>query len=115
MRRGILIVLLRLDRSVVFVVGFRSLGGSSWEIMVEDRLVIILPREEIRSCSFRSGFEGMVSVDLGSGLLVLVGRTTLVGATVANICLTTEVVGPAFGKLGAWDVGLENLVDGSIV
>lgn len=115
MRRGVLVVLLRLDGSVVFLVGLGSVGRSSWEIMVEDRLVIVLSREEVRSCSFCNGLEGMVFVVTGSGVLILKGRTTLVGATVANICLTTEIVGPAFRKLGAWDVGLEDLVDGSIV
>lgn len=115
MRRSILIVLLRLGGSVIFVVGIRSIGGSSGQIMVKDRLVIVLPREEIRSCSLCSGFEGMVFVVVGCGVLVLVSRTTLVGATVANTCLATEIVRPAFRKLGAWDVGLEDLVDGSIV
>lgn len=115
MRRSVLIVLLRSYGSVVFVVGLGSLGSSGWEIMVEDRLVIALSREEIRSCSFCGGLEGMVFVVLGSGLLILVCRTAFMGATVANICLTTEIVGPAFRKLGAWDVGLQDLVDGSIV
>ena len=115
MRRSILIVLLRFGGSVIFVIGLRSLGGSNWEIMVEDRLVSALPREEIRSCSLCSGLEGMVLVVVGSSVLILVGRTTLMSATVANTCLTTEIVGPAFRKLGAWDVGLEDLVDGSIV
>lgn len=115
MRRGVLIVLLRLDGGVIFVVGLGGLGEGNWEIMVEDRLVSALPREEIRSCSLCSGLEGMVPVVVGSGVLILVGRTTLMSATVANTCLTTEIVRPAFRKLGAWDVGLEDLVDGSIV
>lgn len=115
MRRSVLIVLLRSHGSNVFVVRLGSVGRISWEIMIEDRLVIVLPGEEIRSCSFCSGLKGMVFAVLGSGLLILVRRTTFMGATVANVCLTTEVVGPAFRKLGAWDVGLEDLVDGSIV
>ena len=108
-------MLLWLGGGVVFVFGLGSLGGSSWQIMVEDRFVSALPREEIRSCSFCSGLEGMIFVFVGCGVLILVGRTTLMGATVANTCLTTEIEGPAFRQLRAWDVGLEDLVDGSIV
>ena len=115
MRRSVLVVLLWLGGSVILVVGFGCLGRSGWEIMVEDRFVSALPREEIRSCSLCSGLEGMVLVVVGSSVLILVGRTTLMSATVANTCLTTEIVVPAFRKLGAWDVGLEDLVDGSIV
>lgn len=115
MRRGVLIMLLRLGGSVIFVFGFGSLGRSGWEIMVDDRLVIDLSREEIRSRSLCSGLERMVFVLVGTGVLILVGRTTLVGATVANTCLTAEIEGPAFRQLRAWDVGLEDLVDGSIV
>ena len=57
----------------------------------------------------------MIFVVVGSGVLILVGRTTLMGAAVANTCLAAEIEGPAFRQLRAWDVGLEDLVDGSIV
>jgi hypothetical protein len=57
----------------------------------------------------------MVLVVLGSRFLVFVGGTTSVGAAVANTCLTTEVMRPALRKLGTRDVGLEDLVGGSIV
>lgn len=115
MRRSVLVVLLWLGGSVILVVGFGCLGRSGWEIMVEDRFVSALPREEIRGCSLCGGLEGMVFVVVRSGVLILVGRTTLMGATVANTSLTTEIEGPAFRQLRAWDVGSEDLVDGSIV
>lgn len=57
----------------------------------------------------------MVSVVVGCRILVLVGGATPVRATVANTGLAAEVVGPAFGELGARDVGLEDIVDGSVV
>lgn len=57
----------------------------------------------------------MVFVALGSRLLIFVGRTTSVSAAVANTCLTAEVMGPALRKLGTRDVGLEDLVGGSII
>ena len=115
MRRSVLVVLFRLGGTVVFVVGLGSLGGSGWEIMVKDRFVVVLPSEEVRSCSFCSRLERVVFVILGSGLLILIGRTTPMAATVADACLTTEIMGPALHKLGTWDVGLEDLVGGSIV
>lgn len=83
--------------------------------MVDDRVVVVLSREEVWSCSFCGGLEGKVLVVLGSRLLVFVGRTTSVGATVANVCLTIEVMRPALRELGTWDVGLKDLVGGSIV
>jgi hypothetical protein len=48
-------------------------------------------------------------------MLVLKGGTTPMSATVAYARLTAEIVGPAFGKLGAWNIGMKDLVDGSIV
>jgi hypothetical protein len=57
----------------------------------------------------------MVLVVLGYRLLVFVGRTTSVCAAVANTCLTAEVMRPALRKLGAGDVGLEDLVCSSVV
>ena len=108
-------MLLRSHGSVVFVFELGSVGRISWEIMIEDRLVIVFPGEEIRSCSLCSGLEGMVLVVVGSSVLILVGRTAPMAATVADTCLTTEIMGPPLRKLGAWDVGLEDLVDGSIV
>lgn len=108
-------MLLRLGGSVISVVGLGSFGSSGWEVMIEDRFVVVLAREEIRSYSFCRRLEGVVFVVVRSGVLILVGRTTLVGATVANTCLATKVIGPAFRELGAWDVGLEDLVGGSIV
>lgn len=57
----------------------------------------------------------MVLVVLRSRLLIFVGGTTSVSAAVANTCLTAEVVRPALRKLGARDVGLEDLVGSSIV
>jgi hypothetical protein len=51
MRCGVLVVLLRFDGRIVFVVGLRSLGGSSWKVVVDDRVVVFFAREEVRSCS----------------------------------------------------------------
>jgi hypothetical protein len=115
MRRRVLIVLLRSYRSIVFVFGIGTLIGDSRKVVVDDRLVILFAREKVWSSAFCSRLERMVPVLLGSRLLVLVGRTTSVGAPVANICLTIEVMRPALRELGTWDVGLEDLVDSSIV
>ena len=115
MRRSVLIVLFRLCGTVVFVIRLRGLGGSRGKVVVDNRFVVVLSREEVWSCSFCGRLEGMVLVVLGSRLLVLVGRTTSVDATVANVCLTIEVMRPALRKLGTWDVGLKDLVGGSIV
>lgn len=83
--------------------------------MVEDGLVVFLAREEVQGCRFSVRLERVVFVVVGGRLLVLVSGTSAMSATVANTCLAAEIVRPAFRKLGARDVGLEDLVDGSVV
>jgi hypothetical protein len=117
MGRCVLVMLFRLGGTVIVIViiGLGTLGWGSWKIMIKDRFVIFLAREEIRRCSFCSRLERVVFVVVGSRLLVFVGRTTSVSATMANAGLPAEVMRPAFRKLSAWDVGMEDLVDGSVV
>jgi hypothetical protein len=115
MRRGVLVVLLWLYGSIVFVSGLVSLGGSSWKVVVDDRIVVFFAGEEVWSCSLCSRLERMVLVVLENRLLIFVGGTTSVSAAVAYTCLTAEVMRPALRKLGSREVGLEDLVGSSIV
>jgi hypothetical protein len=50
-------VLLWLGGRVIIVVGLGTLGGSSWEVVVEDSFVIFLARKEVRRCCFAIGLE----------------------------------------------------------
>jgi hypothetical protein len=113
MRRGVLIVLLWLGRRIIF--GLGGLGRGIWDVVVEDWHVVFLAGEEIQRCILAARLERVIFVILRCRLFVFVGRTTAVSATVAHAGLTTEIVGPALGKLSAWNIGPEDLVDGSII
>jgi hypothetical protein len=113
MRRGVLIVLLWLGRRIIF--GLGSLGRGVWDFVVEDWRVVFLAGEEIQRCILAARLKRVIFVVLRSRLFVFVGRTTAMSATVAYAGLTTEIVGPALGKLSTWDVGPEYLMDSSIV
>jgi hypothetical protein len=57
MRCGVLIVLLRFYGSIVFVGRLGSLGGSSWKVVVDYRVVVFFAGEEVWSCSLCSRLE----------------------------------------------------------
>lgn len=82
--------------------------------MVEDRVEVFLAGKEVLGV-FSASSDRFVLVVVIFGLLVFVGRSPAMRPSVADVCLATEVVRPAFGQLGAGDVGLKNLVDGSVV
>lgn len=82
--------------------------------MVEDRGEVFLAGKEVLR-TLSAGSDRFVLVVVIFSLLVFVSRSSAMRPSVADVCLAAKVVRPAFGQLGAGDVGLKNLVDGSVV
>jgi hypothetical protein len=117
LRRSVLVVLLFFDGLIVElglwlgVLDDRDIG----EGVIEEWLEVFFAGEVVGLGDFAVGSEGVEFLALDGGGGVFVGWAAAVGATVTDAGLAAEVVGPAFGKLGTGDVGVEDVVDGAVV